>query len=118
MTPRQKCRYRTYSSGEKSALVRFLLTRSLSLYLSEICSGATGGGTEGRPACQPMVTLLNFTTHRADLLSVQACSSLLRWETKPDLASARQVGEIRDNRIKARAAALASVPAASAKVSG
>lgn len=62
----------------------------------------TGSGTERDRPCQPLALLLNFTTHCADLLSCQASSSLLRGKQSPDLASARQVGEIRDNRIKAR----------------
>lgn len=71
-----------------------------------------------RPSCQPLVILFNFTTHCADLLSLQASSSLLRGKQSPDLASARQVGEIRDNHIKARGQRWLPVPSALVKVSG
>lgn len=63
---------------------------------------STRGGHSTRPACQRSVLRSNFSARCADLLNCEASRSLLPEEQSPDLASARQVGEIRDNRIKAR----------------
>lgn len=63
---------------------------------------STRGGHSTRPACQRSVLRSNFSARCADLLNCEASRSLLPEEQSSDLASARQVGEIRANRIKAR----------------